>query len=363
MKQSLLLIGFLIFLAGITPQTVYSQTENEIKARAKYKEGIQLMDNGKYDESINSLEEAWQLMPEAITIQYEIAYAYYLNKKYEKANNVLEKYLTHKDVNFDFFQLLGNSYDLMGKPDKAIETYKQGLVKFPKSGSLYLEMGNVQFNKQDYNAALQSYESGINAEPMFPSNYYRAAKLYCSTSESFWGMMYGEIYLNIDTNTKRKMEISKLLYDTYKKNVTYKNDTSISITFSKIVSVKIDSSSGTNVIKYPVNFYYGKSFAMAVALGQQVINLKNLHALRQKTIEHYYEMESNKECPNVLIEFQKKILDAGHFEAYNYWLLMNGEEETFQKWYKENKDKYIDFAKWLSSNSLNIDETNKFTSR
>ncbi len=38
----------------------------------------------------------------------------------------------HKDAFSEIYRLIGNSYDMMGEKEKAIETYKEGLEKYPQ---------------------------------------------------------------------------------------------------------------------------------------------------------------------------------------------------------------------------------------
>ena len=57
-----------------------------------------------------------------------------------------------------------------------------------------------------------------------------------------------------------------------------------------------------------------------------------------------------------------KILSAGHFEAYNYWILMKGDENGFEKWHAENKEKWDSFIKWFKDNKIEIEDSHKFYS-
>ncbi len=79
----------------------------------------------------------------------------------------------------------------------------------------------IQLGKKDYNKALTYFEKGIEVAPNYSSNYYWCARLYCNSTEEVWGMIYGEIFMNLERNSKRTAEISKLLFDTYKKEIKW----------------------------------------------------------------------------------------------------------------------------------------------
>ena len=55
---------------------------------------------------------------------------------------------------------------------------------------------------------------------MFPSNFYRLALLYLSSSDKLSGLIYAEIFMNLKRSTQRTKEMSKLIYETYKGAIT-----------------------------------------------------------------------------------------------------------------------------------------------
>jgi tetratricopeptide (TPR) repeat protein len=320
------------------------------------------MDNGKVDESIKLLEEAQKLDPDNINYPYELGYAYYAKENYKKASKYLESILKHKDINDRVYQLLGNSYDNLGKGNKAIETYEAGLKLFPNSGNLYLEMGVMQMGKKDYNKALYYYEKGIEVAPRFPSNYYWAAMIYCNSSEEVWGMIYGEIFMNLERNSKRTAEISKLLYDTYKSEIKLTNDTLFSVSFSKNASINFGDLTDPSKMRLPFGVGVYEPTLMFSILSANTIDISSLDHIRSTFIDNYFTNGHGKTYPNVLFSYQKEVKEAGHIEAYNHWILMKGDEDGFGKWQADNKEKWDNFVKWFTDNRLDIDDTNKFYS-
>lgn len=359
MKNLIKTIGLIMLL--MIGQISYGQTNKE-KANEKGEEAIKLMDNGKLDESIKLLKEAQELDPEKISYTYEIALAHYLKENYKTAIKTLETIINNKDANERFFQLLGNSYDIIGKTEKAFEVYDNGLKLFPNSGILNLEKGNVYWNKKKYGEALPFYEKGIEVDPQFPSNYYRATLIYCASTEEVWGMIYGEIFMNLERNSKRTIEISKLLYDTYKKEIQFSSDTSFSVSFSQNASININDLKDPSKLRLPFGVGVYEPTLMFSMLSTKSIDINSLNDIRNNFVDNYYKNNHDKNYPIVLFDYQKKIKDAGHFEAYNYWILMKGDEDGFDKWHKSNKEKWDAFVKWFTENELIINDSNKFYS-
>lgn len=355
MKIIIILICILVF----ANQNSFSQINKE-KALEKAKEGIKLMDEGKLDESIKFLEEAEKLDSEKFNYPYEKAYAYYLKKDYNKAIIILETIMEHKNVMPELFQLMGNSYDILEKPEKAFEIYDKGLTKFPNAGKLYLEKGNVFWNKKEYEKALPYYEKGIEVNPMFASNYFRAAKIYCNSSEEVWGMIYGEIFINLERNSDRTYEISKLLFDTYKSEIKFTSETTSEVSFSKNTIINASDIGKDKKFKLPFSMVYEPTLLLSIT-GEKSIDLNSLNNIRQSFLKNYKTFGHNKTNPNVLFDYQNKIAESGNFEAYNYWLLSNGDKENFDKWILNSKEKWDKFVNWFTANKIMIDDSNKFT--
>jgi len=351
MRKSFKITALVTIILVSFAQIANCQT-NKNKAFEMAREAISLMDNGKIDESIKLLEKAQKLDPDNILFPYEIAYANYLKKDYQNVIKILEKLTKRKDVTDLVFQLLGNSYSVSGKKQKALDTYDLGLKKFPNSGKLYLEKGNIYLMQEDYNKAISFYEKGIEVEPTFPSNYYRATLLYCNSTEEVWGMIYGEIFMNLERGSRRTEEISKLLFDTYKSEIQFKDENNINVSFSKNLVI-------TDINKLPFGMIYEPTLLLAV-VGEKNIDINSLDKIRTNFLNLYYEQKHNKTHPNVLFDYQKQIEKAGHLEAYNYWLLMKGDEDGFDVWHSENKEKWDKFVKWFSENPLKLSSKNKF---
>ena len=171
-----------ILLLLIAAQVAHGQTNKQI-ALEKGQQAIKLEDEGKYAEALSLLNEAQKLDPGDFNYPYEIGYTYYVQQDFIKALDQFKKVVTYKNITDQCFQMLGNTYDVMGDSMNAFKAYDEGLKMFPNSGRLYLEKGNVYWNKKEYEKALPFYEQGIKADPKFPSNYYRATRIYCSSTE------------------------------------------------------------------------------------------------------------------------------------------------------------------------------------
>ena len=341
----------MLFLA----QSSFAQT-NEEKAVEKTKEAIRLMDNGHTEDALLLLNEAQALDSKNIYIPYEMAAAHYLNEDYETSINILSKLTKHKDVNSLVFQLLGNSYSLNGERENAINTYEEGLKKFPSAGNLYLERGNMEMFFENNTGALQYYETGVKVDPAYPSNYYWAAKLYINSTEKVWGMIYGEIFMNIEPSSQRTAEISKLIFDTYKNEIQFSDENKVSVSFS--TNAAINEQLNDSKLPFGVGVYE-PTLALA-AEREKEINISSLDRIRTNFLKLYYDNNNQEQYPNILFDYQNKMLEEGQLEAYNHWILMYGDTDGFERWYEKNSNKWEEFSDWFVIFQFDLSDENKF---
>ncbi len=346
LKKTLALFLFVIFV-----QTSFGQSNEEI-AKTKGIEAKKFEAKGDVNEARKLLTEACILDPQNIDYPFRIAYGFIYKEQYDSAIQLLTQLLKHENVNDEIYQELGNVYHYKGKAKKAIATYKKGLSIFPNSGKLYCEIGNVyRIEKKPYNA-IEFHEKGIAVEPTFAPNYHRLTNVYCiGTTVSIWGLLYGELYMNLEPENYRNEEVSELLFRTIKYNVIFSKDT--------VEKIKFYDYQNSNDKNYAFGIYFENLFKKSITK-ETKIDIAALNTIRTKFIEGYFSEDNAKRFPNALLEYQNKIIIAGHFEAYNYWLFREGNKIEFEKWQKENKNKWDSFMDWFKLNRIQINNQNKF---
>lgn len=351
MKKNLLLFTALCFIV-----TAHAQ-KKAFKCQDIYN-AVKLIDEGKYDESITILKECEKTDPAEYAYPYEIALAYTYKKEYQNAIDQLERIKNYTGIQSDYYQLLGNNYDYADNPEKAIATYNDGLQKFPNAGRLYLEKGVIYESQENYLEAISSYQKGMEAEPMYSSNYYRSALLYLNSSDKVSGLIYGEIFMNLERTTKRTLKMSELLYQTYQKGIQINPD-GIKVDFCKTV---IKANVNSDEIQLPLCAIFDRNLILGVVL-QKEINLNSLSEIRTSFITSYFKNDVKK-YPNVLFEYHKTLIDSGFFDAYNHYLLQIGSKAEFDAWQAANKDKMDQFVAWYTTpaNGLKINKDNIYLS-
>ena len=116
------------------------------------------------------------------------------------------------------FQLAGNVYKALEQAKECEKIYKKGLKKFPKSGPLYSEYGELLWSSKDF-SAIEQWEKGIQNDPAYSGNYYNAALYYFFTKDKVWSLVYGEIFINMESLSERGAAMKQLLLQGYKEKL------------------------------------------------------------------------------------------------------------------------------------------------
>jgi tetratricopeptide (TPR) repeat protein len=314
MKRLLIAIGLFLTL-----HTCFSQKPDSLHQVAK-----QFMRNGDYPNALIVLDHALKLDPDNLELLKDQAFTFYLQKNYSNAVESGRKLIARKDADEQCYQILGMALKAVDEKKEADKMYKQGIKKFPSSGELYNEYGEMLWVKKDPEA-IRFWEKGIEVDPNYSSNYYNASRYYYYTYDKVWSLVYGEIFINLESYSRRTPEIKSLLVEGYKKLFTDlkspKSQANKNLFAAAYLSVMGDQSSAVN-------------------LG---VTQESLSILRSKFILEWFEKYGDK-YPFRLFEYQRQLLKDGLFDAYNQWAFGAAMGlSTFQTWTGQHADDYNRF--------------------
>ena len=165
--------------------------------------------------------------------------------------------------------------------------------------------------------------------------------------------------MNLEKNTERTYEISKLLYDTYSNTIRIIDENEISVSITKNV-VYLEPGK-PSVDKKRFEMYYEIAVAESSISLIKGFNLKNLYKIRKGFLEIWFKKELNKDFPNSLIDWQKKILEKDFFKIYSYWLLSQGRVNEFEEWVSKYENEFDKFADWFVNNNIKLLKSTKYS--
>ena len=314
MKNIFFLFSFVFvsFLSFAQPETTPQET-----AKA-------FMRTGDWDNAILVLNKALQSDQNNLELKKDLAFSYLYKRDYARALQTIKPLLDRDDADVQTFQIGGNVYKALEEIKDADKMYKKALKKFPKSGALYSEYGELLWNKKDYNAIGQ-WEKGIENDPSYAGNYYNAASHYYFTNDKIWTLIYGEIFVNMESLTERSTEIKRILLSTYKEKLFADLDA---------------KDKSKNAFSKAVLQTYNKQSSLLT----RGITIESLNMIRTRFILDWFNT-SSKKFPFRLFEYQQQLIKEGMFEAYNQWLFGPVDNlSAFDQWTKTNAEAYNKFT-------------------
>ncbi len=317
MKKNGLLFTLILMLAI---NSLQAQTADELNKTA-----VNYLKTADYANAIIALNRSIQLEPNNASTIKNLALTYYYQKDNPKALETIKQLLD--DVNGDdqSYQIAGSIYRQQEDLKEAQKLYKKGLKKFPTSGPLYSELGEVQLADKNIEA-IKTWENGIKADPNYSRNYYNAAKFYFFTKDRVWSLIYGETFINLEPKGERTDETKQLLIDGYKKLFANPNLLTGNVDKNKFV------------------LQYLNTMNQQTSAISQGINVESLTMVRTLFIVNWFG-QANKH--NVkLFDYQQQLLKEGMFDAYNQWLFgVNQNAASYQNWIKTHAEENNAFLK------------------
>jgi hypothetical protein len=205
--------------------------------------------------------------------------------------------------------------------------YKKALKKFPKSGPLYSEYGELLWAAKDF-SAIEQWEKGIQVDPAYSGNYYNAALYYFYTKDKVWSLIYGEIFVNMESLSQRGAAMKQTLLQAYKEKL--------------FADADIMKGEEKNKSEFAKAFLEG--IGKQSSLTSKGITAESLTMIRSRFILDWYANNASR-YPFRLFDYQRQLLQEGMFEAYNQWLFGSVENlAAYDSWTKTHTDQYEAFS-------------------
>ncbi len=333
----LLMLFCLAFSVGLKAQAIVGNTELSREMYAKAKNYVAQRD---YPNAILVFNQLAVMEPKNLIYRRELAYTYYLGRDFNRAIKVIAPLTRAKEADEETFVTAGQIYNARGFGNQAFDAIEKGLKKFPKSGMLYSDYGNLYLQRKKYSKAQTAWEKGVKNDPNFHLNYYNLAKSYFKSKQPLWAIIYGEAFVNMERYSTRTEETKNIIFDSYKQLIANNQLLAMSTAKEKRRAAKKLSGFGKKV-----NEVYAS--LSPIVLGG--VDIDNAVMLRTRFLLQWVLVEDEK-YPYQLFTYLNNMLADGHFEAYNQWLFGKAaNEKNYINWVKKNAEEYQAFEKYYSS--------------
>jgi Tfp pilus assembly protein PilF len=304
--KKILILSFTCLCFFIKPAQAQPATSLHETAKA-------FMRSGDYANAVLILNRSLSEDPKNTAVAKDLALSYYYQKDNIKALETIKPVLDRDDADDQCYQIAGNIYKQLDQTKECEKLYKKGIKRFPESGPLYNELGELQLADKNYDA-IKNWEKGIEADPGYSRNYYNAAKYYFFTADKVWSILYGEIFIDMEPTGRNTAEMKQILLDSYKKLFTDAN-------------LEQNNKDKSAFVKQYLHLMNNQTSVAAAG-----INAESLAMIRTRFILDWFAAK-NVKMPFRLFNYHSQLLKEGLFEAYNQWLFGAAENlSAYQNW-------------------------------
>lgn len=328
--------------------TLLAKSQNFDQARLLVLEGVKLHDKGQYKQAIEKYDRALEFDYNNLNALAEKAFSLMLLQNFEEAANCCEKAISSHQGAAGLktvYVTYGNCFDALGKPEKSLKIYDEGLSLFPEAYQLYYNKGVTFLGQKNYEEALTCFETAVKKNPTHASSHSGIARTLLIMHKDIPSIMAYCRFFSLELNSARAIQnFSALQYALplkvgkgKKKNSTiYLSDDDLII--PKDSSKKVENSFGF------------------VKLTMSILDAVDLEGNNKKKSDaELFERSMNNLCKALS---QQKAKNSGFYWEYYapYFMEMQNNKliTVFSKLvYSVKKDKKS--IKWLKANSSEVD--------
>jgi len=306
----------------------------------------QYMEKGDYKEAVKYYLKAHKQAPKNDEHRYQLALAYYRQSKFSDAIEHLQSIIQQPAEKLEYYRLLANAYDLKGDYNQSVNILQKALKQYPTEAELYFDWGVIELLRKKPQVALEKWEQGIKVDPNHADNYYWAAKVYATSNEPLWTLLYGELFMNIERNGgDRFNEMAKLVLDTYSSLI---ND---SLNTPELLLKRVKKNPFEKG-HYELQGVLKRNKPQSTARFNQI---ESAIKYRQRFLELWQQGFSNT-YPTPLYTYHEELVTSGHFEAYNYWLFNQANIRDYNIWIQtfEGRKGFQNFMSWYLTHPIRI---------
>jgi tetratricopeptide (TPR) repeat protein len=320
-------------------------SQNEIEELVQ--EGIELHDNGNFNQAIEVYKKALEINPKSSLVHYEIALSYFKNKNYDKAidhsnivikigkEHVLQSYLTK-----------GSSLDMLGKTKKSIKLFEKGLKKFDNYYLFHYNISLNYFKLKDYKNTEKHAIEAIKENPNHSSSHLLLSYSNFNRGKKVKSFLPIHYFLMLEPDSER----SKSAFITLKKilgsNVTKDKSKPKTINISLPASGLNDEFS---VAEMMISFLEAsKNIEKNKGKSEEELFILNTTSIFE-ILGESKKGENNSFYSDFYVPFFYNLAKTKHMEAYcNY--ISQSINNNAEVWLAENNTKLNNFIEWVSKN-------------
>ncbi|TLX70840.1 tetratricopeptide repeat protein [Labilibacter sediminis] len=187
-------------------------------------------ERGNYEEALTWFKQAYKLDRGSNKVCYELALTH-LSLGNDEDVAVYSGKIIKRGGEFqeDAFLLNGSAWENLGRAERALKIYKEGLEHFPSSYLLHYNLALALFNEKEYDEAQEYAINAIELYPAHSSSHLLLAYIMYDKGERIQTMLPLYYFLLIEQNSNRSVGAYDLLHALWDQGVRKKGQREIQL--------------------------------------------------------------------------------------------------------------------------------------
>ena len=182
LRLSILLIAFLFYPGCTLMKSIAPDDELPVKKTENryynYIEAHLHLKKNNLDKAIYHLNKTIEEDPENLYLQRELAILYLMQKDNLKALNIVKNIINKNQGDIEALIMYGRIKQSLKQIDDAKEAYEKVIATDPAQEKIYLILGDIYMEEDDFGKALKIYKKLVNKYPEFYAGYFFIGKIY-----------------------------------------------------------------------------------------------------------------------------------------------------------------------------------------
>lgn len=179
--------------------------------KEEYRRGVDLFNEGKYEESIPVYRSILEKFPDAYIVHMNIGHSYFQLENYEEAEKSYLKVLESDPEHVDSLIGVGNCHMNRGDSEKAIEWYNK--IEFEKieDATVLYNVGTIFYNNSKFDDALKYYKKAVEVQEDFLDAIYQLGLTYLAKGSNAEALAQFENYLKFDPDSQKASQVQNFI--------------------------------------------------------------------------------------------------------------------------------------------------------
>jgi Flp pilus assembly protein TadD len=179
--------------------------------KEEYKKGVDLFNEGKYEESIPVYQSIVEKFPDAYIVHMNIGHSQFQLEKYDEAEKSYLKVLESDPEHVDSLIGVGNCYMNRGDTEKAIEWYNKIAFDKIENATVLFNVGTIFYNNSKFDEALKYYKRAVEVQEDFLDAIYQLGLVYLAKGSNPEALAEFESYLKFDPDSQRASQVKNFI--------------------------------------------------------------------------------------------------------------------------------------------------------